>query len=117
MQGWLTEDERPDPITWTGNNLTFELTDVALEGSLNLPVSLWMRYVSTPPVTRRRLPMGEVPMKGDATIDGVRVRCEEGCELQQLYLSGSSSSVSDVHGSLHHRRASPPTATTPATGG
>ncbi len=44
--------------------------------------------------------MGEVPMKGDATIKGFASGCEEGCELQQLYFSGSSSSVSDVHGSM-----------------
>ena len=100
VQGWLTEDERPDPITWTGNNLTFELTDVALDGSLNLPVSLWMRYLSRTTGDQETLPMGEVPMKGDATIQGFASGCEEGCELQQLYFSGSSSSVSDVHGSL-----------------
>ena len=44
--------------------------------------------------------MGEVPMEGDATIKGFASGCEEGCELQQLYFSGSSSSVSDVHGSM-----------------
>ena len=32
--------------------------------------------------------MGEVPMKGDATIKGFASGCEQGCELQQLYLSG-----------------------------
>ena len=76
------------------------LTDVSLDGSLNLPVSLWMRYLSKTTGDQETLPMGEVPMKGDATIKGFASGCEEGCELQQLYFSGSSSSVSDVHGSL-----------------
>ena len=100
VQGWLMEGERADPITWTGNNLTFDLTDISLKGSLNLPVSLWMRYLSTSTGDQETLPMGEVPMTGDATIEGFASGCEEGCELQQLYFSGSSSSVSDLHGTM-----------------
>ncbi len=100
VQGWLMEDERADPITWSGNDLTFELKDISLQGSLNLPASLWMRYVSTATGDQVALPMGEVPMEGDATIKGFASGCDEGCELQQLYISGSSSAVSDLHGSL-----------------
>ena len=44
--------------------------------------------------------MGEVPDGGRRDIEGFASGCEEGCELQQLYFSGSSSSVSDVHGSM-----------------
>jgi hypothetical protein len=100
VQRWLEAGTRADPITWSGNHLTFELEDIQLRGSLNLPLSLWMRYVSSATGDQEVLPMGEVPMKGDVTIEGFASGCETGCELQQLYLSGSSSSVSDAHGSL-----------------
>ncbi len=100
VQDWLEEGSKADPITWSGNSLTFRLEDIKLRGSLNLPLSLWMRYVSTASGDQEVLPMGEVPMEGDVTIKGFASGCEQGCELQQLYLSGSSSSVSDAHGSL-----------------
>jgi hypothetical protein len=100
VQGWLSSGVRADPVTWTGNDLTFELTGIALKGKLNLPVSLWMRYVDTGTGQQEILPMGELPLKGDATIEGFASGCEQGCELQQLYLSGSSSSVTDVHGTF-----------------
>jgi hypothetical protein len=100
VQDWLEEGQQADPITWSGNHITFQLDDVRLQGSLNLPLSLWMRYVSTATGDQEILPMGEIPMKGDVTIRGFASGCEQGCELQQLYLSGSSSSVSDAHGSL-----------------
>ncbi len=100
VQDWLDLQDQMDPITWSGNNLTFELKGISLKGSLNLPVSLWMRYVSEQTGDQEILPMGEVPMKGDATLEGFASDCEQGCELQQFYLSGSSSSVSDVHGTV-----------------
>jgi hypothetical protein len=39
-------------------------------------------------------------MKGSARIDGFVSGCDQGCELEQLYIAGSSSSVTDATGSL-----------------
>jgi hypothetical protein len=44
--------------------------------------------------------LGSLPSKGAATIDGFVSECQDGCSLQQLFVSGSSSSVSDASGTL-----------------
>ncbi len=100
VQSWLSVAEDRDPITFSGTHVAVELTDVALEGSLNLPLELWLRYVPAGTGEQRTSPLGEVPLEGDATVEGFVSDCEAGCEVQQLFVSGSSSSVTDAHGSL-----------------
>jgi len=99
VQGWLDQD-RPDPVTFSGSHVKVELADASLRGSLNLPLELWMRYVPASTGEQRLAELGSVPLRGSATIDGFVSECEQGCAFQQLFVAGSSSSVSDAHGEL-----------------
>ena len=100
VQAWLLGDRRPDPVTFSGASLTAEVTDIDLEGELNVPVELWVRYLSDGLGEQRLAKVGSLPMRGDVRITGTLSECDQGCELQQLYVSGSSSSVSDAFGEL-----------------
>ena len=42
--------------------------------------------------------LGTLPKKGSVTLDGFVSDCSDGCAVQQLFLSGSASSVSDASG-------------------
>lgn len=100
VQDWLTPPSELDPVTFSGTRLAVELTDIRLEGDLNFPVDLWIRYVSGSSGEERVIPLGNLPRTGDATIDGFVSECRQGCSLQQLFIAGSSSSVTDAEGSL-----------------
>ena len=61
---------------------------------------MWLRYVSDSTGDERLAPLGTLPKKGSVTLDGFVSECADGCSVQQLYLSGSSSSVSDASGQV-----------------
>ena len=98
VQGWLTPPGELDPIRFSGSHVRVELHDIGLHGELNLPLELWMRYVPDSNGDERLATLGSLPEKGSVTLDGFVSECDDGCSVQQLYLSGSSSSVSDASG-------------------
>jgi hypothetical protein len=100
VQQQLTLARPPDPITFNGRNVTFELQNIQLQGKLNLPLELWLRYVSTSDGVDHSLSMGRVPLTGHHTLHGFVSDCDQGCQVEQLYIAGSSSSVTDAHGTL-----------------
>jgi putative ABC transport system permease protein len=100
VQGWLSPPQPPDPITFSGTRVEVEVRDVRLDGTLNFPVDLWLRYVSGSTGEERIAPLGHLPASGAATIDGFVSDCKQGCSLQQMFIAGSSSSVTDAEGSV-----------------
>ena len=101
VQDWLSPTGDKGPITFSGTHVQVELTDISLEGELNLPLQLWLRYVPASTGEERLAQLGDLPKKkGSVTIDGFVSECEDGCSLQQLFLAGSSSSVTDAAGRI-----------------
>jgi hypothetical protein len=100
VQEWLSPQDAADPITFSGTHVTLRLTDIRLDGELNLPLEVWLRYIPTATGEQRVAELGELPSGGSATIDGFVSECQDGCSLQQLFISGSSTSVSDASGRL-----------------
>ncbi len=101
VQDWLSPTGDKGPITFSGSHVQVELTDISLEGELNLPLQLWLRYVPASTGEERLAQLGDLPKKkGSVTIDGFVSECEDGCSLQQLFFAGSSSSVTDAAGRI-----------------
>ena len=101
VQDWLSPTGDDGPITFSGTHVQVELTDISLEGELNLPLQLWLRYVPSSTGEERLAQLGDLPKKkGSVTIDGFVSECQDGCALQQLFFAGSSSSVTDAAGRI-----------------
>ena len=100
VQDWLTSPGELDPIRFSGSHVRVELHDIGLHGKLNLPLEMWLRYIPDSTGDERLATLGSLPKKGSATLDGFVSECVDGCSVQQLYLSGSSSSVSDASGKV-----------------
>jgi hypothetical protein len=100
VQGWLTPEHDLDPVTFSGTHVKLELRDIRLDGDLNLPLEVWLRYVPASTGEERLAQLGSLPTKGSATVDGFVSGCQDGCSLEQLSISGSSSSVTDASGRL-----------------
>jgi putative ABC transport system permease protein len=100
VQGWLTPPGEHDPIRFSGSHVRVELHDIGLHGKLNLPLEMWLRYVPDSNGDERLATLGSLPKKGSVTLEGFVSECADGCSVQQLYLSGSSSSVSDASGKV-----------------
>ena len=100
VEGWLTPPGSLDPIVFSGTRLRIEVTDISLEGELNFPLQMWVRYIPASTGEERVAPLGDLTKKGSVTINGFVSDCREGCALQQLFIAGSSSSVSDAAGRL-----------------
>ena len=96
----LRPEDAGDPITFTGTRLKFSLTDIDLEGSLNLPLELWVRYITADNGDEKLAPIGTLPLKGSAELDGFVSECQSGCALEQVFVGGSSSSVTDATGTF-----------------
>ncbi len=106
VQGWLTDEMASDPITFSGSRVQIRITGISLVGELNLPLEMWARYVPSTTGEERVSTLGTLPQKGSVTLDGFVSECTEGCTLQQLFIAGSSSSVSDAAGRLTIRSLS-----------
>ncbi len=100
VQEWLTPSGSLDPVVFSGSRLKVEVTDISLDGELNFPLQLWVRYLPASTGEERVVPLGELQRSGDVTINGFVSDCESGCSLEQLYIAGSSSSVTDAEGRL-----------------
>jgi hypothetical protein len=100
VQKWLTAPDAGRPVTFTGAHVTVELADIALEGDLNLPLGLGLRYTAADTGRETVVQLGEVPLSGATTLTGATPGCEQACTLEQLYLAGSSDSVTNAHGSF-----------------
>jgi len=105
VQGWLSPPGdgagHGGPITFSGTHVAVELSGISLEGELNLPLQLWLRYVPSSTGEERLAQLGDLPTKkGEVTIDGFVSECQEGCSLQQLFFAGSSPSVTDAAGRI-----------------
>ena len=89
-----------DRITFEGEEITVEVADVALTSSTGTPSVLWVQYVDGTGEQRNTelglLPDGRGPRRLTATLRG----CEDGCTLEELFLSGDSLSVLDADGHL-----------------
>jgi len=94
----LAPPERDGPITFSGERLAIEVTGIALRGRLNFPLEVWLRYVPTDSGEERLAPIGTLPARGSASLDGFVSGCAQGCSVEQLVVSGGSSSVTDAHG-------------------
>jgi putative ABC transport system permease protein len=92
--------DRGSPISFTGNHLTVSVTDIDLEASLNPPLEMWLRYVSGTTGEERSANLGRLPLKGSVQLHGFVSQCSNGCEVEQLFVAGSSSSVTDATGSF-----------------
>ena len=100
VQAWLTDGLASDPIAFSGSRVRIRITGISLVGELNLPLEMWARYVPSTTGEERVSTLGTLPKKGGVTLDGFVSECTEGCTLQQLFIAGSSSSVSDASGRL-----------------
>jgi putative ABC transport system permease protein len=100
VQDWLSAPGGDGPVTFSGSRVSVELTDIELEGELNLPLQLWLRYVPSSTGEERLAQLGDLPRKGSVTIDGFVSECQDGCALQQMFFAGSSSSVTDAAGRI-----------------
>ncbi len=100
VQEWLTAPTSLDPITFAGTHVTVDLADIQLEGDLNLPLALALRYTAGDTGRETVVQLGDVPLSGTAHLRAGTPGCEEACTVEQIYLSGSSDSVTDAQGSL-----------------
>ncbi len=100
VQEWLTAPTSLDPITFTGSHVTVDLADIRLEGDLNLPLALGLRYTAGDTGRETVVQLGDVPLRGTAHLRAGTPGCDETCTVEQIYLSGSSDSVTDAQGSL-----------------
>jgi hypothetical protein len=100
VQDDLTPADQGSPITFTGSQLTVRVTDVRVRGGLNLPLEVWLRYVTSDTGEQRTAKIGTLPKKGSVSLDGFVSECDNGCTVEQLSITGSSSSVTDAHGDL-----------------
>ena len=100
VQEWLTAPTSLDPITFAGSHVTVDLADIRLEGDLNLPLALGLRYAAGDTGRETVVQLGDVPLSGTAHLRAGTPGCEEACTVEQIYLSGSSDSVTDAQGSL-----------------
>lgn len=100
IQADLASAGAADPITFTGTELAVTFAEVAVKAKLNLPLEVWVRYQRTDIGEQQLARLGELPRAGAGEVVGFVGGCEQACTLQQLFISGSSVSVTDVSGSL-----------------
>jgi putative ABC transport system permease protein len=88
-----------EPITFTGETVAVTVQDVKLESELSGTPALWLQYVDQAG-EQTEVKLGDIP-------DGRRVDlvtpvpgCGQQCVVEQFYLTGSASSVTDVQGAL-----------------
>ncbi len=100
VQDQLTPPDGPGPIEFSGTRVEVDVTDISLKGELNFPLEVWVRYLTASSGEEHVVPLGTLRRHGDVTLDGFVSECEEGCSLEQLFIAGSSSSVTDAAGRL-----------------
>ncbi|HET6626495.1 MAG TPA: ABC transporter permease [Nocardioidaceae bacterium] len=88
-----------EPVTFAGDRVTVRLRDVKLASRLEGKPALWLEY-SDDAGEQVDVVLGDLVNGGSATLDAKVPGCAEACTVEQLYVTGSASSVTDVQGSL-----------------
>ncbi|HET9861148.1 MAG TPA: ABC transporter permease [Nocardioidaceae bacterium] len=91
--------EVPEPVTFTGSTVAVTVADVRLDSRLSGTPALWLQYVDQAG-EQNDVKLGDLP-DGESVELVAPVRgCDEECAVEQIYLTGSASSVTDVQGEL-----------------
>jgi putative ABC transport system permease protein len=89
---------RPAPH-FTGTQVTVQLSDIALRSATGVRSTLQLQYVDDRG-EQTDVSLGAVRNGPSDRLTAPVERCARQCAVEQLYVSGSSSSVSDVQGAL-----------------
>ena len=85
---------------FTGDRVSVEVRDVALTSSTGADPRLWIQYVDDDG-EQRNIELGRLRNRpGTVTLSAGTPACEDGCVVEQLFLTGESFSVLDVDGTL-----------------
>ena len=98
----LQRELRPprDRMTFTGDDLAVTTRDVDLESSTGETPVLWLQYVNEDG-EQRNTELGVLRNgAGPRTLAGPVRECDDGCVVEQLFISGESQSVLDVNGEV-----------------
>ncbi len=98
----LQRELRPpqDRITFSGDEVSVTASAVSLESSTGDTAVLWVQYVDEDGEQRNAV-LGELRNGASPrTVTGAVRGCDDGCTLEQLFVSGPSMSVLDVDGSV-----------------
>ena len=98
----IEEELRPprNRITFEGEEITVAVRDVELTSSTGTPSVLWVQYVDGTG-EQRNTELGELRNERGVQEMAAKLRgCEDGCVLEQIFLSGDSLSVLDADGHL-----------------
>jgi putative ABC transport system permease protein len=90
---------RPAPPTLTGSRVRVTVRDVHLTSKLEGRPALWLRYADDKGV-QNDVELGTLRNGAGARLRAPVARCSSGCQVEQVYLTGSASSVTDVQGRL-----------------
>lgn len=91
--------ERGDPITFSGKRLSMTVRDVKLTSELSGKPVLWVQYADDAG-EQADVALGNLVNGPSRELTAELDGCAETCVLEQVYVSGSSSSVTDVQGQL-----------------
>lgn len=96
----LTAQQAGEPVTFSGTEVAVTLRDVSLRTTLRGPPELWVSYTRGDTGTQERANLGPVGNGARSTLRTGVTGCETSCAVDQVYLSGSGSSVTDAQGNL-----------------
>ncbi len=85
-------------VTFAGRTVSVQVRDVRLRSQTHARSELWLQYVDQAG-ERQDVLLGPLHAPS-ATLTAKVAGCDEGCVVEQLYLSADSHAVSDVNGSL-----------------
>ena len=87
------------PVMFTGHEVSMRLRDVSLHSATKVPSTLQLQYVDDLG-EQRAAQLGTLRNGSAQTVTGRVEHCERACRLEQVFLAGSSFSVSDAQGRL-----------------
>jgi hypothetical protein len=88
-----------EPLRFSGRRVALTVTDVRLRSSAEDDPVLWLQYTDDRG-EQADVALGAVPNGPRVSLAAAVPGCVQGCTLEQLYLAGSASSVTDEQGAL-----------------
>jgi putative ABC transport system permease protein len=88
-----------DPVTFTGKRVSVAVRDVKLESTLDGNPALWLQYTDDAGEQSDEL-LGELVNGRSGQLSATVGGCASSCTVEQIYVTGSAASVTDVQGAL-----------------
>ena len=86
-------------LAFTGSRVSVHVADVTLKSETDSGAELWLQYVDGAG-DQQDVRLGRLRNGPGATLSAPVPGCTDGCDVEQLYVSGDSHSVADLDGEL-----------------